>query len=577
MAGTEADAESYQQAAKDSWSVFIRARFDAGPAGRSGRVARLPQLEAELELMHEFFAIAKQNINSCASIACGLPAEVLAIIFAFAQESWPPKRLKSKQHDLGWIYATHVCASWRKAALGTHTLWQKIDCIALPAPMATDILTRSGRLPLQLYADTENDTKAAIVFKTWMSWPVVRRASLLHIDDNFDYSSGHIPNLWFPILEQSMPLMEDLSITFALEDGPEKLPDNLLAGAQPTLTNLYLQNCCLSNWGVLGGTLTKLSLHMDWLYDEYESLPTMTELRSVFTRSTSLEHISVENFYPKKEPNPPDPFTFYPTLTSLVFHFSLEGAMFESHYRAFWTQFNVPATTSFKLWAYAEVTEYDVALDGFMDPVTRINNTILPAKELLIGVLELTLWCTELPSATLTPPHQLLYTGDSNHYTTRTIKGATSAIKYHLSHLPLESLVSIFVTPNAMMRFDNPEPDGGWLFKLSAARAVRRISVYYTPCQSLLDDLLKKDANDGFALFPLLDTMIFHHRPQAGKMEHQTSLDLVLLELLSDRREHGAGIRELLVDRRMESWFIWSKVDREKLTKLTFFDSTFCL
>ncbi|KZV72341.1 hypothetical protein PENSPDRAFT_751081 [Peniophora sp. CONT] len=571
MLGTTTDAESYRRAAKDSWSTFIRARFDAGPAGRSGRIARIPQLEAELELMHEFLAVAKQHVNACSSAACSLPTEVLAIIFAFAQESWRPKRIKTKKmHDLGWIHATHVCADWRNAALGTHTLWQKVDCIALPASMATEILTRSGRLPLQLYARTAYNTKVADLVETWLSGPALRRASLLHIDDNYHYAPGHDIKIWLQTLNQPMPFLQDLAITLMLEDEPEPLPEGFLKNTQPALTRLYLRNCHLPNWtsAILGHTVTEMSLHTDWMYGESGSYPTVTELRAIFSRLTSLRLLSLKDFYPKSEANTIEPFTFYTSLESFTFHFSLPG-VYESHYHAFWAVFRVPATTSFKLWAYAD-GEFDADVEGFVDPITRIDNATLPAKELVIDDLNLTLWYTGTSSVPLSPPFDRLDVEHSRSAITRTICSTNSAPRYHVPVLPLESLSSISVTQDAMLRFNKPEPDGGWLSKLGAAREVRRISVYYPHCQLLLDDLLSRDTYDKFLLFPLLDTIVFHYELWPNEKTRQTRLGLVLLELLANRYEHGAPIRELLVDCRMEGWFIWSKVDREK-TKLTFF------
>ena len=94
--------------------------------------------------------------------------------------------------------------------------------------------------------------------------------------------------------------------------------------------------------------------------------------------------------------------------------------------------------------------------------------------------------------------------------------------------------------------------------------------MYYTYSQPLLDDLLRRDANDAYSLFPLLETIVFHHDVGEENDPGMTSLGLILLEVLADRKEHGAPIRELFVDAKTRSWFIWSKIDREQ-TKLTFF------
>ena len=269
----------------------------------------------------------------------------------------------------------------------------------------------------------------------------------------------------------------------------------------------------------------------------------MTDLRDIFSRLTSLRHLSMMDFYPKLEQNPPEPFTFYPTLKSLTFQCSVLG-VYDTHYPAFWAVFNVPATASFRLWGYAEVNNFDEDVEGFMDPLSRIDDRVCPAKELVIGNVDLVLWCGEnqIETTMFHPPYRRLYPKLLEAAVARSVHGGNDAVKYNVPRLPLESLSCISTVPGAMERLNKCDPDSGWISKLSTARNVRRVCVYYTYSQPLLDDLPRRDANDAYSLFPLLETIVFHHDVGEENDPGMTSLGLILLEVLADRKEHGAPI-----------------------------------
>ncbi|VDC06872.1 unnamed protein product [Peniophora sp. CBMAI 1063] len=572
----ETDSKAYRQSADDAWSAFIKTRFGAGPLGRSGRAARLPQLKLELETMQKYFAVAKQHMNACTGAGC-LPAEILSTIFAFAQEVWPPhnrRRMHEEDrmrvvvsYDLGWIYATHVCAAWRKAALGDPALWQTVSCLALPLPMATDMLTRSGRLPLEVYIGDGISSISDDCISNWLSWPVLRRTSLLHVDDS-RVDEDDMYERWNSVLTQPMPLLEDLTVSFYLDASATILPSSIWTESHPTLKSLILTNCYLPDWNtqVLGHSITNLLLNLDFLFEEDEGLPTTTELRDMFSRLTSLKTLDLRNFWPQKENSPPEPFNFYPCLETFAFEFSMRG-LFASHYSYFWSLFRVPSTTALDIVAEDDVSEDTEDHPELLDPITQVDNSRFPATALVISGLQVKLFYTDVPSLVLDPPHEHLSARHIGEGSYRSLKCKNSAVKFLVPRLPLQSLRTVVVTVPAMKRFDRP--DGGWVAKLGAAHETRQLSVYYVHALALMDDLTRKDANGGFSLFPRLEALVFHHDPKTVKTGAQSSLDLVLLELLSIRLEQGLPIRSLAVDSKMETMSVWSKIGRE--TTVSFF------
>lgn len=100
-------------------------------SGSDERAAQLQAADLELEVLKESETIVKQTRNRLIPIGA-LPAEVLALIFALAQDSWEPEgRLASSfeaskpegdksphplgpRYHLGWIFLTHVCHRWRQ-------------------------------------------------------------------------------------------------------------------------------------------------------------------------------------------------------------------------------------------------------------------------------------------------------------------------------------------------------------------------------------------------------------------------------------------------------------------------------
>ena len=119
---------------RDAWEAFIRARSEGllkAPLNNE-RTARLNAADVELDLLREFEAVLGQTRNKLTPVGA-LPAEVLCLIFSYAQKNWQPQRRnmpitqgpgvgetivsRKQQYDIGWIKITHVCHVWRQVSL----------------------------------------------------------------------------------------------------------------------------------------------------------------------------------------------------------------------------------------------------------------------------------------------------------------------------------------------------------------------------------------------------------------------------------------------------------------------------
>lgn len=95
--------------------------------------------------------------NNAANLACCLPVEVLTAIFSilaledgrFCEDPWVLIANGSR-----WFTVTHVCRTWRMAALGCPTLWT--DLSHLPKADVERAIARSGTLPLDWTYEEES-------------------------------------------------------------------------------------------------------------------------------------------------------------------------------------------------------------------------------------------------------------------------------------------------------------------------------------------------------------------------------------------------------------------------------------
>ncbi|KZV69345.1 hypothetical protein PENSPDRAFT_484662 [Peniophora sp. CONT] len=237
------DEAAYTKAAENSWASFLGSRFDNALSvydRTSQRAARTRIADIELATIHKTLVLANQRRNATTA-AAGLPAELLAMIFSAAAQLWTPLRTheneeeeeegdgveESPPYDLGWLLVTHVCRSWRKAAISSPNLWNKLECLGIPPQLTIDVLLRSKRLPLELVIranlsqSPEDYRNSVSVISGWLCGPSLLRTRKVILDILTPVLMGSV---YF--LRTAAPILEELVIIL---DRDTWLPDNILS------------------------------------------------------------------------------------------------------------------------------------------------------------------------------------------------------------------------------------------------------------------------------------------------------------------------------------------------------------
>ncbi|KAF7798094.1 hypothetical protein EIP86_009309 [Pleurotus ostreatoroseus] len=145
----------------------------ATPASREAFLQALEKQDSELSALLTQYSYkimeilyAKRDVriqyNAVAPNISRLPPELLSLIFqAFVDDYWAAASKHSYQVDgiqapiyrtpmCGWLVILHICHYWRSIALGTPSLWNRIELGCEPYVELS--LRNSGDLPLEIFA-----------------------------------------------------------------------------------------------------------------------------------------------------------------------------------------------------------------------------------------------------------------------------------------------------------------------------------------------------------------------------------------------------------------------------------------
>ena len=117
------------------------------------RIASIYAIDKEIDQQLKAVDAAKQFLHSqlarrnALTPIYVLPPEVLALVFHFLVFEDPAC---SREQNLGWIRATHVCRFWRQVALDDSSLWATISGISANIVLISEILARSRNAPLNI-------------------------------------------------------------------------------------------------------------------------------------------------------------------------------------------------------------------------------------------------------------------------------------------------------------------------------------------------------------------------------------------------------------------------------------------
>ncbi|KZV67366.1 hypothetical protein PENSPDRAFT_754957 [Peniophora sp. CONT] len=584
MSSTE-DLSARAQTPSEAWTTFAKSRLDvitdgSGAAPHMGRKARMETMRLELAALEQCAILAKQRCNSC-SAASSLPVEILANIFAFAQAIWRPRVISDivsghPGFDLGWIYVTHICTSWRRAAIGAAHLWREISVLSVPPHMGTIILRRTLRLPLHLsiYLDDSNyvdDTPPVV--QDWLCASILPRIERLSIEAyTFEFEK------WRSALNHPLPALRELVMDLSRSEDTAILEDDLLGGQCPQLlSRLSLKNFIFFEGSKLfSPALTFLSIAMSETAEYDLAALTTWGLRFQLASMPNLEELHLSNILPyHRESDAPQPvFRFLPTFKKLRVYCA-NSTVLSSCYKNFWDHFRFPNTAV--IVSALQIYEPSFDEEHAFGSITQIDPSGIPPKELWISQTTIKICFVERPREkwtrcwTATPTAGQISDRAKNATEGRYVYTNRRLVTAYASHRILDSLRVINFSPTALEAFNTSDDTGVvWLSKFSTNRLVRRISAHYLACDKLFDALIQRDADTGtFHLFPVLEVVVLFANLNSGGRLH-TALDMALLDMLELRRELGAPVKELLVAREMASWSVWDNVCEG--TAITFFD-----
>ena len=238
----------------------------------------IDRINAETKTLEECL-LALRRRNALAPIS-SLPTEVIADIFYLLREQ-PPV-----------LPVAHVCHRWREIALAHPLFWSRLDFTTISPAGATEILARSGMVPLYLEANVlanRWDDVRCVAFQKVLQ-PHVSHIYRLRIKASQLRLNRVLEGLTSPA-----PALEHLSLSIEYYNEPSRVfvPDTLFDATTPKLSSLNLFNCSISWKSPLFKSLKHLetiSLSrivrpslIDWL----AALDEMPQLRSLLLHLAS--------------------------------------------------------------------------------------------------------------------------------------------------------------------------------------------------------------------------------------------------------------------------------------------------
>ncbi|VDB87063.1 unnamed protein product [Peniophora sp. CBMAI 1063] len=597
---------------KDAWSSFARSRLDLSVRPRAdlagcGRITHLRSLDSELEAATAAIATLKRQRNAL-NTACSLPMELLCEIFRHAQKDWQPERARTHPDppseeakslfDLGWIYVTQVCTSWRQAAHGNAGLWTELRCLDMPPTLATNALHNCRELPLDLkiryhFPWLANRPNQGLRIDDWLCPSIMERTRCLFISADPRTFNSWVPQLIRPDLA---PILQDLTLSLSPGSAPNDwivFNTSVFTGTRmPSLTSLTLLSC-FPYWGTpfTAANVTRLRIEMPGTEDSAEDmgfLPEASHLNNFLFSFPLLEELSLQNIVPSDNPHPN--FLQPPTLTSTlrVMRFGCTSPDLLPILSRFWDRFRAAPNTTVIFEAEID-EEFENALDDEGEIIIQAlfsNDLAHPFRELHCSHNALSLcrsvsssreeWVRVWPEMRYNSPLDL----DANENTTDRMRGSVNirtsrpAPDFLLPVRP-DTFQALSFAPNIMDMYMIVT----WLRHLPSPN-IERIAIPYQQSSPLLAALVEASdlESDGqFALLPRLNIVVLHagvqmdpHQEQPLQVEHEPQVDVAFMNLLRVRRERGAPIRELFISRQLMEQDVWGQVGEG--VQVSFFD-----
>ena len=268
-------------------------------------------IEGDIEAYTQNIINLKRRLNTLTHIG-RLPAEIIAEIFVvIARDAYECAHRdigpSSRRISLPWIRVTHVCHSWREAALSTPRMWSFI-CVTRKRTVNV-LLERSKQAPLSISAAPAslNDESHKILADVCASQ--ARRIQVLNISG----PASIIRQLYDKAMGPS-PLLQSLSFS----DKNHVFVDNYYPGTEhplfphslsqqqlPRLRNLSLHRLKVG-WKnpIYCASLSRLSVRLHAHHDSPTSLGSFDDLVKALGHMTRLEVLELENAIPPADTVP---------------------------------------------------------------------------------------------------------------------------------------------------------------------------------------------------------------------------------------------------------------------------------
>ncbi|KZV67963.1 hypothetical protein PENSPDRAFT_754487 [Peniophora sp. CONT] len=541
-------SDVFKDNARIFWGPLFNGRFS--PANTT----HLEAMDSELVILREMMNRALRLRNEL-TWSCKLPSEVRILIVLFLRDDWPPRRRWARveqqyKFQSGWMAVTHVCSHWRTLTLEAPILWAAHpDLKGIAKQFIPTILAWSKTCPLDLQANVLEKEHLDLLLR-WLGRLESHDVRRLHL--GWD-RSGYAP--FVELLTRVSPYLRGLQflhLNIDCEDAFE-LPKHI--SNVSSMTHLSLAGFHFP-WDAPMFSHNLQHLSLETHRNPLRTRPKYSELQALLSNLRSLRTLELNGVIPL------DISSETIQLSETLQRFDYIG----SHDRnlealQFIARVRLPCSCTTKMILYSSHDESSGVnpLVGACLAASSIfgSEGFCGPAELYYAPNHITVFAKEEGLRLRKTPRVFPSGGLQSHSSPgrdiRFIDLAHSMnFENYLEFLPLSNLQAITIfnlqSNKILSLFDRLAP---------CALRIRRAGIWLRECLPLVHALMDL-ADDGFALFPKLETLVLHSSPVD---DMKLFIELTALEtLVKLRKSEGSPLREIAVCQNTEGWGIWDAV-----------------
>ncbi|KAG6817243.1 hypothetical protein H0H87_011300 [Tephrocybe sp. NHM501043] len=279
------------------------------------------QIDHDINALLNAVARLRKRRNSVMLIA-RLPPELLGKIFLHLREDYPYRYFE-------WIGVSHVCSSWRYAALeNAHALWAAVS-FEHPGRAAT-FINRSGQLPLHTFIDSFYLEEGAELLLSQQ-----HRVGELDIDYTTschhyaEQSVSAMDSTVMKLLSTPAPVLQSLRVSVPHDI---HLPARLFGGVFPRLKHISLLGCTVPSDTILSRPerLQSLTVLLDYNLSDTQSTdyyrPSLHHFLDVLHDACNLRNLRLSSAFMVTPGDIDAPIIHLPRLETLIISCSTSNA-----------------------------------------------------------------------------------------------------------------------------------------------------------------------------------------------------------------------------------------------------------